>query len=159
MESEHKQELIKAIQTSFIDYAIDSNLALQTRFISNNYKEGKKVVSAIEDQLKNCEEFMMSVAFITDGGLKPLLQMLEELNQRGVKGRVLTTNYKNFTSPKALETLASLDNIQVRMAYIPEGKPGFHTKGYIFKKEQSYKAIIGSSNLTLYALTQNQEWN
>lgn len=36
---------------------------------------------------------------------------------------------------------------------------GFHTKGYIFKKEEIYRIIIGSSNMTSAALTSNREWN
>ena len=36
---------------------------------------------------------------------------------------------------------------------------GFHTKGYIFKKEEIYRIIIGSSNMTSAALTINKEWN
>lgn len=36
---------------------------------------------------------------------------------------------------------------------------GFHTKGYIFKKEEMYRIIVGSSNMTLSALTVNREWN
>ena len=36
---------------------------------------------------------------------------------------------------------------------------GFHTKGYIFKKEEIYRIIIGSSNMTSAALTVNKEWN
>lgn len=36
---------------------------------------------------------------------------------------------------------------------------GFHTKGYIFRNEETYKFIIGSSNITLRALTVNKEWN
>lgn len=36
---------------------------------------------------------------------------------------------------------------------------GFHTKGYIFKKEEIYRIIIGSSNITSAALTSNREWN
>ena len=39
------------------------------------------------------------------------------------------------------------------------GKEGFHTKGYIFKKEEMYRIIVGSSNMTLSALTTNHEWN
>ncbi len=35
----------------------------------------------------------------------------------------------------------------------------FHTKGYIFKKEEIYRIIIGSSNITKTALTTNREWN
>lgn len=33
---------------------------------------------------------------------------------------------------------------------------GFHTKGYIFKKEEIYRIIIGSSNMTSAALTVNK---
>ena len=36
---------------------------------------------------------------------------------------------------------------------------GFHTKGYIFKKDKTYRIITGSSNLTKTALTSNIEWN
>lgn len=36
---------------------------------------------------------------------------------------------------------------------------GFHTKGYIFRKEEVYRIIIGSSNITSSALTSNREWN
>ena len=36
---------------------------------------------------------------------------------------------------------------------------GFHTKGYIFRKEEIYRIIIGSSNITSAALTSNREWN
>ena len=36
---------------------------------------------------------------------------------------------------------------------------GFHTKGDIFKKEEIYRIIIGSSNITSAALTRNKEWN
>ena len=36
---------------------------------------------------------------------------------------------------------------------------GFHTKGYIFRKEEIYRIIIGSSNLTMNAMTKNREWN
>ena len=36
---------------------------------------------------------------------------------------------------------------------------GFHTKGYIFKTDEIYRIIIGSSNITASALTSNLEWN
>ena len=43
--------------------------------------------------------------------------------------------------------------------YETDESDGFHTKGYIFKNNDIYKAIVGSSNLTLNALTVNKEWN
>ena len=36
---------------------------------------------------------------------------------------------------------------------------GFHTKGYIFRKGEEYRMIVGSANLTGNALTRNEEWN
>lgn len=42
---------------------------------------------------------------------------------------------------------------------VEAAKEGFHTKGYIFKKEEIYRIIIGSSNITSAALTYNREWN
>ena len=42
---------------------------------------------------------------------------------------------------------------------VEAAKEGFHTKGYIFKKEEVYRIILGSSNMTNAALTSNIEWN
>lgn len=153
------EDIMEAAQAALLDSSINSNLALMPKLISNDYKNGKKVLATIEDALQNCDEFMMSVAFISDGGLEPLLQIFDELNERGIKGKILTTNYKEFTSPRVLDTLSSLDNIEVSLFYVHENKPGFHTKGYLFKKDDLYKIIVGSSNMTLWALTQNKEWN
>ena len=49
------------------------------------------------------------------------------------------------------------DNIEV--CIYEDEQIGFHPKGYIFKNNNNYKIIIGSSNLTQSALATNQEWN
>ena len=153
------EELRKGFETAYIDGSVVSSESLRPQFVSNNYKEGKKVLSSIEDELLLCDEFKISVAFITLGGITPLLQALKELEQRGIPGQILTTNYLNFSEPAALEKLNSLSNITLKM-YDAEGSgDGFHTKGYIFRKEEIYKIIIGSSNITGGALKHNYEWN
>lgn len=55
-----------------------------------------------------CEEFSISVAFITMGGITPLLQTLEELERRNIPGRIMTTDYLTFSEPRALEKLSAL---------------------------------------------------
>ncbi len=152
-------ELKYGFETAFIDAGVSSNLAYKPQFVSNNYKEGKKVLSSVEDELLLCDQFQISVAFITMSGITPLLQTLKELEKKGVPGRILTTNYLNFSEPKALEKLNSLHNISLKMYDVEAGRDGFHTKGYIFKKEEIYRIIIGSSNMTSAALTSNREWN
>lgn len=152
-------QLQQGLHTAFIDSGTASNLAYRPQFISNNYKEGRKVISSIEDELLACEEFCISVAFITNSGITPLLQTLKELERKNVKGRILTTDYLNFTDPIALKKLANLKNITLKMYSVDGADEGFHTKGYIFQNKEVYRIIVGSSNMTQGALTKNKEWN
>lgn len=55
--------------------------------------------------------------------------------------------------------LNELKNITLKMYDVEAADNGFHTKGYIFKKEEVYRIILGSSNMTNAALTSNIEWN
>lgn len=153
------QELRSGFETAFIDGTLASNLAYRPQFISNNYKQGKKVLSSIEDELLACDGFQISVAFITMGGITPLLLTLKALEKKGVKGEILTTNYLNFSEPRALEKLNKLSNITLKMYNVEASGDGFHTKGYIFRKDEIYRIIIGSSNMTKTALASNREWN
>lgn len=159
MDTNIKLEKMKdGFHTAFVDYEHSSEIEYRPQFISNDYTQGKKVLASIEDELKKCDYFYISVAFITDSGIAPLLQILKELENKGVGGKVLTTDYLNFSSPRALEKLDSLSNIDLRV-YRTDGREGFHTKGYIFKQEELYKIITGSANMTANALTVNREWN
>ena len=154
-----KERMQEGFETAFIDRNTSSALAFKPQFISNNYKEGRKVLVSIEEELLRCDEFFISVAFITMSGITPLLQTLKELEERGIPGKILTTDYLNFSAPEALCKLAELKNIELKMYCVKEAGEGFHTKGYIFREEEVYKIIVGSSNVTLGALTKNKEWN
>lgn len=152
-------QLQEGLTTAYIDGTAAANLAYKPAFVSNNPEEGKKVISVIEDELMKCDQFQISVAFITMGGITPLLQTLKELEKRQIPGQILTTNYLNFSEPRALKKLQELSNVTLKMYDVDRADLGFHTKGYIFKKEEIYRIIIGSSNITSAALTKNKEWN
>ena len=68
------EELEEGFRTAFIDREYNSNLAYRPEFLSNNAAEGKKVLSAIESELLRCDEFAISVAFITKSGIEPFMQ-------------------------------------------------------------------------------------
>ncbi len=159
MTKETLTEIRCGFETAYVDERCLSNLAYKPQFVSNNYKEGKKVISTVENELLVCDQFQISVAFITMNGITPLLQTLRELEKKNITGEILTTNYLNFSEPKALEKLNGFKNITLKMFDVEAANEGFHTKGYIFKKEEIYRIIIGSSNLTNRALTNNREWN
>ena len=153
------QNIQSGLSTAFLDKNISSNILYRPQFISNDYKNGRKVLSTIEDELLHCDSFLISVAFITMGGITPLLQTLRTLKDKGIKGKILTTDYLAFSDPKALDKLATFSNIELKMYLVPDSKNGFHTKGYIFQSNEIYKILIGSSNMTNTALTTNREWN
>ncbi|NFS30454.1 DUF3427 domain-containing protein [Clostridium botulinum] len=150
-----EDEILKASKTGLINSMINSNLALIPKLIVNDYSKGNKVLNELISELNKCEEFFISVAFITSSGIIPLLETLKNLNKKGIKGKILTTDYLNFSEPKALKKLLEFPNIEIKLY----SKENFHTKGYIFKYSDHYKLIVGSSNLTQSALTKNKEWN
>ena len=119
-------EFQSGFNTAFVNSTVNSNLAYRPQFIYNDNKNGQKVFSAIEDELLRCDNFAISVAFITRGGITPLLQTLKELERRGVPGRILTTDYLSFSDPVALDTIASLSNIELRMYQTERAEKGFH---------------------------------
>ena len=159
MTEEKLNDLRNGFETAYIDRTYASNLAFKPQFISNNHRVGRKVLSTIEDELLSCDYFQISVAFITESGITPLLQTLKALEQKNITGEILTTNYLSFSEPRALEKLNNLSNITLKMYDVEAASEGFHTKGYIFKREEIYRIIIGSSNMTSSALTSNREWN
>lgn len=159
MEFDYRNELRAGYQTAILNKSYLSNLSFRPKFLSNNPATGQKVLASIEQELLSCDKFRISVAFITKSGVTPLLQTLKELEEKGVPGEILTTDYLCFSEPEALERLAALKNIKLRMYRSDSRGAGFHTKGYIFSQGEVYSIIIGSSNLTLGAITRNKEWN
>lgn len=156
------KKVLDEIEKGWKHTTIDGNLAVNKYyspdFIFNNNKQGIKVLPVIEEELKNCDSFIISVAFITNSGITPLLMTLKELEARKIKGKIITTDYLTFTEPKALDKLNEFKNIELKMYQVGDGE-GFHTKGYIFSKDEINIIIIGSSNITGVALTKNREWN
>lgn len=124
------------------------------KLIANSKATGGTLLSVIKEQLSTCGSFDFCVAFVADGGLQILVETFQELKQRGIKGRLLTSTYLNFNSPDAFRKLLEYDNIEVRVF-----QGNLHAKGYIFDKGETSMVIVGSSNMTQTALTCNKEWN
>jgi len=112
------------------------------------------MLRAIRDELKHSDHFVFSVAFITPSAIAMLKQAF--IDYQGT-GSIITSTYLGFNSPAVFRELLNLEGISVYVH--PDSVAGFHAKGYIFKKESSTTAIVGSSNLTERALLLNHEWN
>lgn len=155
-----REQLLSGLETAFVEANSESDINFQPQFVFNNPKENLKVIETLKHELSKCDSFKFSVAFITKGGLAGLAGILQELNAKGIKGQVLTTDYLFFTEPAALEQLHSLKNIELKIYKTSESDAdGFHTKGYIFHENEMLRIIVGSANLTQKALSVNREWN
>lgn len=150
-------ELNKALHTSFIDKSFPSNKDLRPKLFFNDYKRRMNLAFEITKRLKECDYFEFSVAFISESGLAVLKQILLNLKEKGVKGRIITSTYLGFNAPKMFKQLLSFTNIEVRV--FEQEHCGFHPKGFIFHTGDHRDIIVGSSNLTQTALESNQEWD
>ncbi len=150
------ERLLPSLTSAFINHANPSLRAYRPSLVLNDPPQAK-VIHTLNRELSLCTAFEFSVAFITAGGVMMLLQSLYEAKERGVKGKILTSDYLGFTDPAALRMLLeNFENLELRMY---RGDP-FHAKGYLFHHGNEYSSIIiGSSNITQDALAKNREWN
>lgn len=140
---------------------------MESRFLTN-YSD-TTFLSTIQANLRMCKEFRFSVSFIKKAGLVLLSKDIEEAIGRGAKGFLITSTYQNFTDVESLNFFLRLSNAYPNFechlddeCFIDEknySTNGFHTKGYIFDFENRCEVIVGSSNITRYALLKNIEWD
>lgn len=126
-------------------------------------------LEAIKNNLRNCKEFMFTVSFIKKAGLVLLWNDIRAAVERGAKGRMITSTYQNFTDIESLRFFLGLmskhKNFQCHLddeCFYDQksfSTNGFHTKGYLFVFENRTEIIVGSTNITRYALLKNVEWD
>lgn len=126
-------------------------------------------LAMIQTNLRTCKEFLFSVSFIKKAGLVLLTKDIKAALERGVKGKLITSTYQNFTDIESLDFFLKLaitfENFECHLddeCFYDEknfSTNGFHTKGYFFEFENRCEIIVGSSNITRYAILKNIEWD
>ena len=75
---------------------------MQDLFLTNYSKI--KFLDRIKDSFSKCNTFYLSVSFIKKAGLLLFEKEIEESLKRGVKGKIITSTYQNFTDIESLNT-------------------------------------------------------
>ena len=134
---------------------------MDNQFLTN-YTE-VSFLDKLKLNLKECKSFCFSVSFIKMAGLVLISREIEEALERGVQGKIITSTYQNFTDipslTKFLEWARKYSNFQCHLDLECFGDNGFHSKGYLFEYDGSVEFMVGSSNITRFALLKNIEWN
>ena len=84
----NREELAVCLEAGFIDFNIDekTNERFLPKILTNNQKQQVKVLESLLSELKNCDEFFFSVAFVTNSGIACLADALNELQNKNIKG-------------------------------------------------------------------------
>ena len=140
---------------------------MESRFYTN-YSD-IKFIDKIKKNLDRCQAFYFSVSFIKKPGLRLLAPNIEAALARGARGKIITSTYQNFTD---VDSLVWFLDLQIRYAssfschldtqcfHDANGNAvGFHSKGYLFEFPDGNELLVGSSNITVYALLKNVEWD
>jgi len=139
---------------------------MQNQFLTN-YTE-TTFLDKIKKNLRSCKSFDFSVSFIKKAGLVLLFKDIEAAVERGCKGRIITSTYQNFTDIESLKSFYALmgrcPNFECHLDYESfhdQGYAtlGYHSKGYLFQFDDHREVVVGSSNITRYALLKNIEWD
>ena len=110
----------------------------------------------LNSQIATAGSIDMVVSFIKMSGLNLLIDSLRDFTRRG-RLRVITTAYMGATEYDALEELFSLPNTEVRMELDAESSR-LHAKSFIFNRDGTGTAYVGSANISKTALTSGEEW-
>ena len=81
--------------------------------ITNN--QTRNFYKDITKFLQECESFYFNVAFINFSGIQLLLDVFKDLEEKNIKGKILTSTYLNFTQTKALEKIKEFKNIELKI--------------------------------------------
>lgn len=137
-------------------------MGISNQLVTNN-EINKNFLLTLQENLSTCTEYKICVSFVRISGVQLLMDLLAELDAKGVKGQILASTYMNVTQPQALEMLNSFKNIELKV-FTSTHDQGFHAKGYLFlnpeeNNKEKWTIIIGSSNISGAAFKKNVEWN
>ena len=111
------------------------------------------------EEMRSADAVDILVSFIKWSGLRLLMPAFEDLRDRNIPVRLITTSYMGASDAPAVEWLAKLPNVAVRISYDTE-RTRLHAKAYHFRRNSGFStAYIGSANMSHAAITSGLEWN
>ncbi len=150
-------EVLQALYRSARPPQAPAHPLASTHLILNAPGEAKLGLE-LEREMASCDEVLMIVSFLQYRGWQRLRPAFEELALRQVPVRILTTTYIGATDYGALEKLASLENVQLKIS-LDGSRRRLHAKAWLFHRNNGFSSVyVGSANLSAPALEDGIEW-
>ncbi|WP_236655432.1 DUF3427 domain-containing protein [Streptacidiphilus carbonis] len=118
----------------------------------------ERIGHALHSELESADRVDLICAFIKWSGLRLLRDRLAEVVARGGELRVVTTTYMGASDLRAVDELVRI-GAKVRVSYETQATR-LHAKAWHFhRRSGTSTAYVGSSNMSMPALTDGVEWN
>lgn len=137
---------------------------LRRPWIFTSARSDPSLLDELRSELAAANRVDILVSFITWSGVRKLLDVLKSataLNAQGVpqtRFRILTTTYIGATEARAVDALAALPGVEVRIS-LDGRRNRLHAKAWLFHRSTGFgTAFVGSANLSESALIGGIEW-
>lgn len=137
---------------------------LRRPWIFTSARSDPSLLDELRSELGCVDRVDILVSFITWSGVRKLLDVLKSataLNAQGkpqTRFRILTTTYIGATEARAVDALAALPGVEVRIS-LDGRRNRLHAKAWLFHRSTGFgTAFVGSANLSESALIGGIEW-
>ena len=122
---------------------------------------GKDVllIKSLTQAIARAADIRFNVSFLMESGAKLIAPHLRDAAARGVQIKILTGRYMGVTEPSAIYYLMDMLEESLDIRFFADTVLSFHPKAYLFEYRDEAEVFVGSSNLSLSALTWGLEWN
>jgi superfamily II DNA or RNA helicase/HKD family nuclease len=137
---------------------------LRHPWLFTSAKGEPSLYSELRAELGTAHRLDLIVSFIKWSGLRKLQDVFERATAADASGttrtriRILTTTYMGATDRRAVDALASLPGVELRVS-LDGRRERLHAKAWMFGRENGFgTAFVGSANLSKSALIDGIEW-
>jgi superfamily II DNA or RNA helicase/HKD family nuclease len=137
---------------------------LRQPWLFTSAKGEPSLYSELRAELETAEQLDLIISFITWGGVRKLEDVFARATATDAGGnsrlkmRVLTTTYMGATDRSAVDALAKLPGVEVRVS-LDGRRERLHAKAWLFGRSNGFgTAFVGSANLSKSALIDGIEW-
>jgi len=156
-------QLLRSVHAPHADVTMPAT-GLRHPWLFTSARADPSLLNELRSELRAVDRVDILVSFITWSGVRKLLDVLEQVTALDAHGnpktkfRILTTTYIGATELRAVDALAKLPGVELRIS-LDGRRTRLHAKAWIFHRVTNYgTAFVGSANLSESALIGGIEW-
>ena len=148
---------VLGIGQNILPAAPSSPLVLSSLFTGSAQRP--QLSNELMAEMQSADQVDILISFIKNSGLRLLRRGFDDLRDRNIKVRIITTTYMGASDAEAIEELAKYANVDIKVSFDTE-HTRLHAKAYYFKRLSGFTtAYVGSSNMSNPAMSEGLEWN